>query len=324
MIKVISFTICPFVQRVTALLEAKDIPYTVEYISLSDKPEWFMEISPNGQVPVLVTEKGTALFESDAIVEYLEEAYAPLEENVDSEQKALDRAWSYLATKHYLVQCTTMSSADSETFSTRLEKLNKAISRMEKTLGDGPYFKGDRLSNIDIAWLPLLHRAAIIEKHTGCDFFTKYPKVQAWQREVLATGLAEKSVAVNFEEAFTGYYLSGKTFLGSIERCGTTPDSCCGASSHSASNGCSNGCCSDGSCSNDCCSNGCCSNGCCSDDCCTSSSDTNSFDISSCCSSGGCPEDGCPGDGCSSGCCKSEGSTSDCSKSECSTSSCCS
>lgn len=56
MIKVVSFKICPFVQRVTALLEAKHIPYEIEFISLSDKPQWFLDISPNAQVPVLITE----------------------------------------------------------------------------------------------------------------------------------------------------------------------------------------------------------------------------------------------------------------------------
>jgi glutathione S-transferase len=40
--KVISFKICPFVQRVTALLEAKNIAYEIEYISLSNKPQWFL------------------------------------------------------------------------------------------------------------------------------------------------------------------------------------------------------------------------------------------------------------------------------------------
>ena len=52
------------------MLEAKKIPYDIEFISLSDKPDWFLKLAPNGQVPVLVTELGTALFESDAIVEY--------------------------------------------------------------------------------------------------------------------------------------------------------------------------------------------------------------------------------------------------------------
>lgn len=43
MIKIISFKICPFVQRVTALLEAKQLPYEIEYISLKNKPQWFLE-----------------------------------------------------------------------------------------------------------------------------------------------------------------------------------------------------------------------------------------------------------------------------------------
>ena len=78
MIRIVSFKICPFVQRVTALLEAKQIPYQIDYISLSDKPDWFLELSPTGQVPVLVTEGGTPLFESDAIAEYLDDISAPL------------------------------------------------------------------------------------------------------------------------------------------------------------------------------------------------------------------------------------------------------
>jgi glutathione S-transferase len=112
MIKVVSSTICPFVQRVTALLEQKKIPYGIEYISLLDKPDWFIRISPNAQVPILVTESGAALFESDAIVEYLEEAYPALQPSADAEMRAMHRAWSYLATRNYLVQCAAQRSVD--------------------------------------------------------------------------------------------------------------------------------------------------------------------------------------------------------------------
>ena len=115
MIKVISFKICPFVQRVTALLEAKNIPYEIDFISLKDKPQWFLDISPTGQVPVVVTEGGTPLFESDAIIEYIDEISAPLEAGLTPEAKALNRAWSYQASKHYLVQCSAMRSPDEQT-----------------------------------------------------------------------------------------------------------------------------------------------------------------------------------------------------------------
>ncbi len=234
MIKVVSSTICPFVQRVTALLEQKKIPYDIEYISLLDKPDWFLRMSPNGQVPILITESGAALFESDAIVEYLEEAYPALRPSTGAETRAIDRAWSYLATNNYLVQCAAQRSKDEDTLVERTEKLGKAFAKVEGALGKGPYFRGTEIGMVDIAWLPLLHRAALIERHTGYDFLAGYPLVKKWQRHLLETGLAEKSVADDFEGVFTGFYLSDATFLGngdatccdkSEKRCGT--GSCC-------------------------------------------------------------------------------------------------
>lgn len=214
MLKVVSFTICPFVQRVTALLEAKHIPYEIEFIRLSDKPQWFLDISPNGQVPVLITEKGTPLFESDAIVEYIEEAYAPLRANVEPEEKALERAWSALASKQYLVQCIAQRSASSDVLTERAAKLGQAFDKIEANLTGSRFFAGESLGLVDIAWLVLLHRADIISRHTGYDFIGNRPKLKTWQQAVLNTGLAEKSVAPEFEEAFTDFYLSEETYLG--------------------------------------------------------------------------------------------------------------
>lgn len=214
MLKVISFKICPFVQRVTALLEAKNIDYDVEYISLSDKSDWFLELSPNGQVPVLVTETGTALFESEAIVEYIEEAFVPLLPGLMPEQKALNRAWGYLAAKNYLVQCGAQRSRDSATLEERAAKLGTAFDKIEKALPETGFFNGDALGPVDIAWLTLLHRADIMEQSSGFDFLGMRPKLKRWQQTVLATGLAEKSVAADFHEKFSNFYLSDETYLG--------------------------------------------------------------------------------------------------------------
>lgn len=231
MIKVVSFKICPFVQRVTALLEALKVPYELEYISLKDKPQWFLDISPNGQVPVLVAENGTALFESDAIVEYINEVYGPLEQNESPEQRAINRAWAYQATKHYLVQCSTMRSGDSATLDERMAKMRKLFSKAEDALGEGPYFNGAQLSNVDIAWITLLHRAEIIKRHRCFDMLEGLPKMQAWQQALMETGLAEKSVADDFEPAFTGFYLSNETFLGRGEDCAPSADDACASGS---------------------------------------------------------------------------------------------
>ncbi|WP_282606282.1 glutathione S-transferase family protein [Pelagibius sp. Alg239-R121] len=232
--KVVSFKICPFVQRVTALLEAKSIDYELEFISLSDKPQWFLDISPNGQVPVLITDEGKTLFESDAIVEYIEEAYPPLQSGITLEEKAANRAWSYLASKNYLVQCSAQRSPDEDVLKERSAKLGKAFDRIEKQLGDTPFFSGDKIGMVDIAWLTLLHRTDIVNKHSCYDFVGDRPKMKKWRQELLKTGLAEKSVSADFVEAFSAFYLSDETYLGRgcrvvdgsfSEACAT--DSCC-------------------------------------------------------------------------------------------------
>lgn len=230
MIKIVSFKICPFVQRVTALLEAKQIAYQVEYISLKDKPQWFLDISPNAQVPLLITEDGSALFESEAIVEYINEVSAPLEQGLTSEQNALDRAWGYMAAKHYLVQCSAMRSADEDTFCERMTKLSIPFAKAEAAMTQGPFFKGDTLSHIDIAWLPLLHRALIVKERTGFDLFANKPKVKAWQQALFDTGLFGASVSDDFESAFTGFYLSEQTYLGQGVACCQADNESCASS----------------------------------------------------------------------------------------------
>ncbi|WP_424099508.1 glutathione S-transferase family protein [Moorena producens] len=232
--KIVSFKICPFVQRVTALLEAKNIDYKLEFISLRDKPQWFLDISPNGQVPVLITDKGKALFESDAIVEYIEEAFPALQPELSLEDKATNRAWSYLASKNYLVQCSAQRSPNENVLMERSQKLGHAFDKIEKQLGDTPFFPGETISLVDIAWLTILHRADIIQRRSGYDFIGNRPKLKKWQKQLLGTGLAEKSVAPDFEEAFSAFYLSDQTFLGRgctvengsfSEACAT--DACC-------------------------------------------------------------------------------------------------
>ena len=227
--KVISFKICPFVQRVTALLEAKGIAYDIEYINLSNKPQWFLDISPNAQVPVLITDDNQVLFESDAIVEYIDEVYGTPCLSEDPVQKAQDRAWSYLATKHYLVQCSAQRSANAEILKERATKLAQAFAKIEARLSDSDYANGNTVGMIDLSWLVLLHRAAIVEQRSGFDFLADFPKVKRWQQTLIATGLAEKSVPEDFEDRFSAFYLAESTHLGQLAKT-KQGNTCCGPS----------------------------------------------------------------------------------------------
>lgn len=227
--RIVSFKICPFVQRVTALLEAKGVEYDIEYIDLSNKPQWFLDISPNGQVPILITDDDEVLFESDAIVEYIDEAIGTPISSANPVQKAQDRAWSYLASKNYLVQCSSQRNSDAHTLEERAGKLSTAFAKVEIRLGDSQYANGDELGMIDIAWLPLLHRASIIEQYSGYDFLAAFPKVKQWQSNLMATGLAKKSVPEDFVERFSSFYLADTTHLGQMANA-RNGSPCCGRS----------------------------------------------------------------------------------------------
>ena len=149
-------------------------------------------------MPLLISESGQALFESDVIIEYINETTVALEPNLSPEKRAQDRAFSYQVSKYYLLQSSALRSSNREALLERTTKLAKAFEKAEKVSADGPFFKGNTLSNVDIAWLGLLHRAAIINEHTGYKCLDGLPKIKAWQQALMKTGLADKSVADDF------------------------------------------------------------------------------------------------------------------------------
>lgn len=55
-LKLISFDLCPYVQRAIVMLKEKHLEPEEVYIDLSAKPDWFSAISPRGKVPVLVAD----------------------------------------------------------------------------------------------------------------------------------------------------------------------------------------------------------------------------------------------------------------------------
>ncbi|MGZ8266333.1 MAG: glutathione S-transferase family protein, partial [Burkholderiales bacterium] len=89
-----SFKTCPWVQRAAIVLRAKQISYEINYIDRNNRPAWFLAISPHAKVPVLQIDGKEALFESNAIAEYLEETASPRLHPEDPIARARNRAWT--------------------------------------------------------------------------------------------------------------------------------------------------------------------------------------------------------------------------------------
>ena len=131
-IELISFKLCPFVQRsVIALLE-KDIPFEITYIELDNKPDWFLEISPLGKVPVLRVDDDKILFESAVINEYLDEVTPPSLHPEDPFEKARNRAWVEFGSTILMTSYRLRMAEDKETLTQEKNTITRQLQQLEQ------------------------------------------------------------------------------------------------------------------------------------------------------------------------------------------------
>lgn len=212
MVKVISFKICPFFQQVVAVLHARNTPHEVEY---ADFDNCLFEISPTGKAPILITNGGDVLFDSVAIIAYLDELYPVNDADLSPEERAIAFGWGNVAVNNYFNQCNAMRSETVEIFNERVGLLNKALTKVEAAHKGTKFFTSEIPLSVDISWITLMYRAKLVERHTGFDFFQSFPKIKAWQSAVLKLETVEISVSEDFEDIFTNFYLNQNTYLGS-------------------------------------------------------------------------------------------------------------
>ena len=164
----VSFKLCPFVQRSVITLLHKKIDYVIEYIDLANKPEWFVEISPLGKVPILRVQD-QVLFESAVINEYLDEVYGKSLLSADPLEKAHQRAWIEFSSSLNNAQHQLTQARREDTFDKINLDLNKKLFQLEKAISKNGYFSGKAFTLVDSAFAPFLMRCQIILDHTGID-----------------------------------------------------------------------------------------------------------------------------------------------------------
>jgi glutathione S-transferase len=198
-IELISFNICPFVQRSVITLHEKNIPFKLTDIDLENPPAWFHEISPMSKVPVLKSDD-FILFESAVINEYLDEVTPPSLHPTDPKEKAHNRAWIEFSANLIIFNYRLCLSKDKTQFSALVEEQNQAYQTLEKNLGDGPYFNGKDFSLVDAAFSPTFIRAnMLLQPRTDQDLYEGCPKVKAYAETLLAHPAVQKSIRPDFE-----------------------------------------------------------------------------------------------------------------------------
>ncbi|MEL0107847.1 MAG: glutathione S-transferase family protein [Rhodospirillaceae bacterium] len=172
-IELISTKTCPYVQRSRIALMEKGIDFIFTEVDLRNKPDWFLEISPYGKVPVLKHDD-KIIYESAVINEYLEEVFP---EPSLMPKDPVDRAFARIWVEH----CNSRSMSANRSLlmcqdATEQQKLREKLAEdllfienegLAKTSGDGPFWFGDKVTLTDITFFPLFQRLCATEHYRG-------------------------------------------------------------------------------------------------------------------------------------------------------------
>ncbi len=212
-LELVSFDICPFVQRSVITLKRKHINHQVTYIDLQNKPEWFNQLSPLGKVPLLKIDD-EMLFESSVINEYLDEMSggdlmpeSPLE-------KAKVRAWSEFSSQLIMDSYVLSVTKSQDEFDLRSQSLRTKLEHLEVSLAkDGSYFFGKNFTLADTCIAPFFTRIDILKNHFDIHFLDNLKKVQRLGKNLIELDEVKNSVKEDFEERFISYIQEAKGII---------------------------------------------------------------------------------------------------------------
>jgi len=219
-LELISFELCPFVQRSVITLLEKNVNFKITYIDLANPPSWFLEISPFGKVPVLKAED-QIIFESAVINEYIDEVTPPSLMPQKPIDKAINRAWIEFASEmlnlQYQLSIANNQLEFDETESKLLINLNK-LEEIIKSKSDNQdqsdlFFNGNKLSLTDAAFAPLFLRFELLFKYIPNEIYEDKPYIQKWSKSLLKQVSVSHSVKDDFETKFFEYIRDSSQFM---------------------------------------------------------------------------------------------------------------
>ena len=183
-------SLCPFAARARLALAEKELTATEIEIDLRQRPDWFLQISPHGKVPLL-RHDGRLVWQSAVIAEYLEETFPahPLLPR-QPERRAAARAWVSFADSHLYARTEALlHSFDQHLYVRLAAQLVDDLHVLEEQAlagqsDDSPYLLGAELSLADIALYPWFEQMAVLERFRGFRFPAECTRLIAWQRAV--------------------------------------------------------------------------------------------------------------------------------------------
>lgn len=202
----VSFALCPFVQRSVITLNIKETPFDRIYIDLAKPPEWFLALVPTGKVPALLF-NDDVLFESAVINEYIDENSEQRLQQKSHWQRAQERAWISFVDELISDQYMMLVSSDEEKFEEERSKVFSKLKRLANKAGSR-YFSDDSFGLLDAAIAPVFTRLKLtpeiyqdLKSSVGED-----SNLVSWIENLTALKAVKESIVDDFDEQFIAYF----------------------------------------------------------------------------------------------------------------------
>jgi glutathione S-transferase len=210
----VSYPLCPYVQRAGIVLAEKGANFERRYIDLADKPAWFEAISPLGKVPLLIVQRDRVLFESAVICEYLDETQPgrPMHP-ADPLERARHRGWvefgSSILNEIWKLEIAT----DAATHHTQVKTLKDRFRIIESSLAEGPWFAGRDFSMVDAVFAPVFRYFDVFDEIADLNVFVDTPKVSAWRQALARRASVISAVPNDYAERLRAFLIERNAYL---------------------------------------------------------------------------------------------------------------
>ena len=212
-LELISFKLCPFVQSSVITLLHQGIEHKTTFIDINDPPPWFDEISPTGQVPILRVNGETVVFESAVINEYLNDLGNKDMMPADPLQRALNRAWIQFCGPVLGDMFDLVGASDEASLEDIEYDLLEKLDRLEAAMGDASYFNSEQLKLIDCCYAPVFMRLDLLKPGRDVLENSRFPKLNAWSRQLLSLDEVKNSVASDVPAMYLGMVKNREGFI---------------------------------------------------------------------------------------------------------------
>ncbi len=215
-LKLISHKLCPYVQRAVIALSEKGVPFERIDIDLSNKPDWFLKISPLGKTPVLLV-GDHAIFESAVILEYLEETQAKPLHPGNALRRAEHRAWIEFGSTVLNDIAGLYAAADEATFKAKVTQLEQRFARLETRVVAAPWFDGEHFSLVDAVFGPVFRYFDVFDGIADFGILEGRPNLARWRQSLAARPSVKSAVGADYPVLLRDFIERRKSWLSGLQ-----------------------------------------------------------------------------------------------------------